>query len=66
MRLRLAFSIATAVRPDVLVVDGNPLEGLDCLAEPEKHLDVIVRGGEVIVDDTDGTGDACAGDGAPV
>jgi hypothetical protein len=28
-------------------VDGNPLEDLSLLADPDKHLDVIVKGGVV-------------------
>ncbi len=34
---------------DLLLVDGDPLENLSLLAEPEKHLAMIVKGGEIVV-----------------
>lgn len=33
---------------DVLLVDGNPLEDLSLLADPAKHLSVIVKNGQVV------------------
>ncbi|QBJ95328.1 amidohydrolase family protein [Rhodococcus sp. ABRD24] len=33
---------------DVLLVDGNPLDDLALLAEPDKYLSVIVKNGEVV------------------
>jgi hypothetical protein len=34
----------------VLAVDGDPLDDIAVLAEPEAHLDLIVRGGEIVHD----------------
>jgi imidazolonepropionase-like amidohydrolase len=34
---------------DLLVVDGNPLEDPSLLADPESHLDAVVKGGAFAV-----------------
>jgi imidazolonepropionase-like amidohydrolase len=34
---------------DLLVVNGNPLDDIAVLAEPEKNFDVILKGGEFVV-----------------
>ena len=33
---------------DLLVVDGNPLEDITVLEDPERNLRLIVKGGEVV------------------
>ncbi len=33
---------------DVLLVDGNPLEDLNLLADPGKNLSVIVKNGRIV------------------
>lgn len=40
---------------DLLLVDGDPLADLHLLADPERHLMVIVKNGEIYKDKTDGT-----------
>jgi imidazolonepropionase-like amidohydrolase len=35
---------------DVLVVDGNPLEDLGVLADPERHIALIMQGGRLVRD----------------
>ena len=37
--------IAEGARADLLVVDGNPLENLDCLQDPGRYLDGIMKDG---------------------
>ena len=37
--------VAEGARADLLVVDGNPLEELGCLQDPENYLKVIIKGG---------------------
>ncbi len=32
---------------DILLVDGNPLENLDLIAEPDAHLVVIMKDGKI-------------------
>jgi len=39
--------IAPDARADLLVVDGNPLEDLSLLEDPEKNLQLIMKGGEL-------------------
>jgi imidazolonepropionase-like amidohydrolase len=41
--------VAPGALADLLVVDGNPLEDVSRLADPERHLDVILRGGDVVL-----------------
>ena len=41
--------IAPGALADLLVVDGDPLANLALLAEPEKHLAAIVKGGGFVV-----------------
>lgn len=40
--------IAEGAWADVLLVDGNPLEDLNLLADPGKSLTVIVKNGQVV------------------
>jgi imidazolonepropionase-like amidohydrolase len=42
--------IAAGAYADLLVVDGDPLSNLALLAEPEKSLLAIVKGGRFVVD----------------
>lgn len=35
---------------DLLVVDGDPLEGAGVLADPEAHVRAVVQGGRLVVD----------------
>jgi imidazolonepropionase-like amidohydrolase len=42
--------IAAGALADLLVVDGDPLANLALLAEPEKGLLAIVKGGRLAVD----------------
>ena len=37
--------IAEGARADLLVVDGNPLASLDCLQDPDRYLNVIMKDG---------------------
>jgi imidazolonepropionase-like amidohydrolase len=41
--------IAPGALADLLIVDGNPLENLSLLVEPEKNLSLIMKAGEPIV-----------------
>ena len=40
--------VAEGAWADVLLVDGNPLEDLNLLADPGKNLSVIVKNGEIV------------------
>ncbi|MDH6679506.1 imidazolonepropionase-like amidohydrolase [Rhodococcus sp. LBL1] len=40
--------VAQGAWADVLLVDGNPLDDLSVLADPEKYLSVIVKNGQVV------------------
>ena len=42
--------IAPGALADLLVVDGDPLSDVRLLAEPDKSLLMIVRGGRIVVD----------------
>ena len=44
--------IAPGARADLLVVDGDPLENIGVLADPERRLAAIVAGGRVVKDTT--------------
>jgi imidazolonepropionase-like amidohydrolase len=35
---------------DLLLVDGDPLADVALLAEPEKHLALVMKGGEIALD----------------
>ena len=48
MRGRIG-TIAPGAYADLIGVNGNPIEDANLLAEPEKHLKLVIRGGEVIV-----------------
>jgi imidazolonepropionase-like amidohydrolase len=43
-------TIAAGAFADVLVVDGNPLEDVNVLAEPDIHVRMLVKSGRVIID----------------
>lgn len=47
-----------AIRPgafaDLIVVEGNPLEDLKVLADPQRHLRLVIRGGEVVINRMEG------------
>ncbi|MCZ6785114.1 MAG: amidohydrolase family protein, partial [Proteobacteria bacterium] len=40
--------VAPGARADLLVVDGNPLDDLSLLEDQGKHLDLIMKGGELV------------------
>jgi imidazolonepropionase-like amidohydrolase len=40
--------VATDARADLLLVDGNPLNDLGVLQDPERYLKVIMRDGEIV------------------
>ena len=42
--------IAPGALADLLVVDGNPLEDLGVLGEPESHLQLVMKGGQTYLD----------------
>jgi imidazolonepropionase-like amidohydrolase len=42
-------TIAPGALADLLVVDGNPLENLSLLVDPEKNLALVMKAGEPIV-----------------
>jgi imidazolonepropionase-like amidohydrolase len=42
-------TIAAGAWADLIGVSGNPIEDPRLLAEPEKHLKLVIRGGEIIV-----------------
>jgi imidazolonepropionase-like amidohydrolase len=39
--------IARGALADVLVVDGNPLEDIDLVANPENRFSIIMKGGVI-------------------
>ncbi|MBV7329293.1 amidohydrolase family protein [Chloroflexi bacterium TSY] len=41
-------TIEPGARADLLVVDGNPLNDIGCLQDPERYLKVILKGGEIV------------------
>ena len=42
--------VAPGAYADLLVVDGNPLDDVGLLAEPETHVKMVMKAGEVFVD----------------
>lgn len=42
--------VAPGAVADLLLLDGDPLADIGVLAEPERHLRVVVQGGRVVVD----------------
>ncbi len=42
--------LAPGAFADLLLVDGNPLDDVGLLAEPEKHLALVMKQGEVVVE----------------
>ncbi|WP_109472661.1 metal-dependent hydrolase family protein [Ornithinimicrobium cavernae] len=48
--------IAEGAIGDILVVDGDPLQDATVLAEPERHLRMVVQGGSVVMDRGHGAG----------
>ena len=43
-------AVVPGAHADLLVVDGNPLEDIGVLAEPDAHVQLIMKGGEVYQD----------------
>jgi imidazolonepropionase-like amidohydrolase len=43
-------TIAPGAFADVLVVDGNPLDDINLLAEPRSHVRMVVKTGRVVID----------------
>jgi len=43
-------TLAAGAFADVLVLDGNPLEDVNVLAEPDLHVRMLVKSGRVIID----------------
>ena len=41
--------IAPGARADILLINGNPLEDLNFLQDPDRHLVLIMKDGEVVV-----------------
>jgi imidazolonepropionase-like amidohydrolase len=39
--------VAPGARADLLLVDGDPLADLACLLDPQRHLDLVMKGGVV-------------------
>jgi imidazolonepropionase-like amidohydrolase len=42
-------TIAPGAFADLIGVTGDPLQDLSVLAEPEKHLKLVIRGGEIVL-----------------
>jgi imidazolonepropionase-like amidohydrolase len=42
--------VAPGAYADLIVVDANPLEDIGVLAEPESHLRMVMKAGQVYVD----------------
>ncbi len=43
-------AVAPGAWADLLVVDGNPLEDLDVMVDPERHLKLVAQAGRVVFD----------------
>jgi imidazolonepropionase-like amidohydrolase len=41
--------IAPGAQGDVIMVDGDPLKDINVLAQPDKYLKLVMRGGEIVV-----------------
>jgi imidazolonepropionase-like amidohydrolase len=48
--------VEAGARADLLAVEGNPLEDVEVLADPERHLRLVVQGGRVVRDRRDRAG----------
>ena len=44
--------MAPGYEADLIAVDGNPLENIRLLANPQKNLKLIIKGGQVVKDET--------------
>ena len=42
--------VASGAYADLLLLDGNPLEDINVLAEPERHLHMVMKGGQIYRD----------------
>ena len=42
--------VAPGAYADLLVIDGNPLDDIGLLAEPEAHVKMVLKAGEVVVE----------------
>lgn len=40
--------VAAGHLADLLLVDGNPLEDIGVLTQPQQHLKLIIKGGQVV------------------
>jgi imidazolonepropionase-like amidohydrolase len=43
-------TVAAGAYADLLIVDTNPLEDIGALAEPESHLQMVMKGGQIVTD----------------
>jgi len=39
--------VAPGAHADLLIVDANPLEDIGVLADPDMHVQLIMKGGEI-------------------
>jgi imidazolonepropionase-like amidohydrolase len=39
--------IETGALADLLVIDGNPLENIDLISDPEAHMKIIMKDGRI-------------------
>jgi len=46
--------VAPGAYADLLVLDGDPIEDASILTDPDKHLKLVMKAGQVFVDDLDG------------
>jgi imidazolonepropionase-like amidohydrolase len=44
--------VANGYEADLIAIDGNPLENIRLLADPDKFLKLIIKGGQIIKDET--------------
>jgi imidazolonepropionase-like amidohydrolase len=44
--------VADGFEADLIAVDGNPLENIRLLADPNMHLKLIIKGGRIVKDET--------------
>jgi imidazolonepropionase-like amidohydrolase len=44
--------VADGFEADLIAVDGNPLENIRLLADPDRHLKLIIKGGRIVKDET--------------
>jgi imidazolonepropionase-like amidohydrolase len=44
--------LAQGFEADLIAVEGNPLENVRLLANPQKNLKLILKGGRVVMNET--------------